>query len=219
MIKDQKVSLAALRILAYTILVKAISGVVIIIGTALSSDALYSVAMTAEIINTVACVLCLIGVTALSKQFIYAFRTTIAVLLLESFAMLSAVFELFLTATGHTAMASATDYFALASSSAGRLLIGAALLFLMKAFGEMQQNDGNSSAASSAVKTSIVYCCLVAASVVLSGLKVVSNLSALEAVSMIINLSAIALEVLMYRMASKAAYSYWRKSTAGALGM
>lgn len=48
----------------------------------LTSDILITASYTAAFINTVACVICLVGVTALSKRFVYVLRFMVTVLML-----------------------------------------------------------------------------------------------------------------------------------------
>ena len=149
-----EVSVAALRGLTYTILIKAAIGAaalvcIIAAGFALRSgspympviSAVYAAALMVRFINIVACVMCLGGMCELSKHFLAAHRILAAVPVLECAVILLIALEKTLVTGNYGTVSAIVTIIMHASAAAGRLLAGASFLFLTKGFGELLRRD------------------------------------------------------------------------------
>lgn len=217
-----RVSVPALRILTYTILIKAgISAVrlmcTVAAGIALLSSAedmsatgsIFVVAQTAGLINIVACVMCLDGIRALSSKFITTQRIMVAVLITDCFMLLPVTAQLYLMIIGKTAAASALNAIMLTLEAAESLLIGSAFLFLMKGFGESLRNEGDS--ASACEKLGTIYLCFAAANAAVTVFMGPDSGIPLLAAETVLALAGVILEVLIFIRVRSAAFRIWRK--------
>lgn len=199
-----------MRILTYTILIKAVIDSFLLISMTLTSDILITASYTAAFINTVACVICLIGVTALSKRFVYVLRLMVTVLMLMSVMILMyAIGRLFTVLDPGPAN---IMYIERTLMAAVRIVFGVAFLFLMKGFGESLKDDGDEYSASATEKTGIIYMCC---SSMMAFLKILDGTvpGVIVPVSVIIYAASVIIEILMYRRAYEAAFCIWRKHT------
>ena len=207
---NKRVSFRALRILTYTILFKAIIDAVILISGLTGSDLIYTIARFAGFINLVACVLCFVGVTALSSRFITAHRIIVAMLILECVALLMVTVELRLMVINHEAAAATVEFITLYLIAAGRLLIGAAFFFLMTGFGKVLREEGEISSALTSERLGFIYLFCNSFGVVFWTFVLSADGAVLIAVREAWKAVGIILEILMYRRASDAAFLIWK---------
>ncbi len=223
----RKVSVRALRILTYTILIKAVLSAVFLICTlagvialrsasanVIFSEVIFLLAQAAEFINIVACVMCLGGITALSIRFVATHMTMVIVLVLECVLLMMFTAEVSLAAVNNET-ASTFSTIMLILYAAIILLIGAAFLFCMRGFGEVLRRENDSASAESAEKLGIIYLIINAVGAALFVLSISGGgIMMLLALSLLYLLGAI-LELIMYRKAYDAAFRYWRKHAFG----
>ena len=207
---NKRVSFRALRILTCTILFKAIIDTVVLVSRTAGADLIYTVAHFADFIDLVACVLCFVGVTALSSRFVISHRFTVAALILECVALLLVTVELRLMVSQYEAAAAAAGFITLFLISAGRLLIGAAFFFFMTGFGRMLRDDGENAFATASTRLGIIYLCCNSLGAILRPLVLTSNSTMLIAIPVVFEIAGIILEFLMYRNASNAAFLIWK---------
>ncbi len=210
MIDIHRGSFTALRILTYIMLIKAGVDAVMLVSKLTSSDIMLTIARTADFISIVACVLCLVGVTGISKRFVYVFRMMVAVLLLDSIAMLFAAIELRMSAGNYLTAAAVLKYIALASVAAERLLIGAAFLLLMKSFGSLLDSVGDHTASVTAERSGQIYLVCNTVCVILSLMREFAGIQTVIIMASVMDLVIIVIEIVMYRIAADAAFRYWR---------
>jgi len=208
---NKRVSFRALRILTYTILFKAIIDAVILISGLTGSDLIYTIARFAGFINLVACVLCFVGVTALSSRFITAHRITVAVLILECVALLMVTVELRLMVINYEAAAAVGEYITLFLIAAGRLLIGAAFFLLMTGFGKILREEEQIASALSSERMGIIYLCCSSIGAILRLFALSSDSTIITAVSAAFDIAGIILDILVYRRATDSAFLIWKK--------
>ena len=207
---NNKFSFRALRVLTYTVLSKAIIDAVILVSMMTDSHVLLTIAHAAEFVCIVAFVMCLGGITALSKKFDTERRIMVIVLILDCITLLLIMFEIRMLISSD----SAAGYFesiALVSFAAERLLLGAAFLLLMKGFGEILRNEGDDASATASERLGMIYLCSNSAAAILAAFVVTTGKAPLIAASAVFELAGIILEFLMYRRASGTALLLWRK--------
>lgn len=224
----RRVSVRALRILTYTILVKALVSAGMLFCTAAAHFAVRSssgdisgyadaqiICQAVYFIDIVVCVMCLIGVISLSKRFVYTHRVMVAVLITYCAVILLFSAELRLALGSYEKAANAVGIITLVMSAAVRLLVGAAFLLLMKGFGEvLLQAVGDEAMASKTERLGLIYfgCNTVAA---LSGSLAGSALGSSSMAAIVLDFAVVILEFLMYRRASAAAFRIWRRRAFG----
>ena len=207
---NKRVSFRALRTLTYLILFKAIIDTVVLVSRTAGADLIYTVAHFADFIDLVACVLCFVGVTALSSRFVLSHRFTVAALILECVALLLVTVELRLMVSQYEAAAAAAGFITLFLISAERLLIGAAFFFLMTGFGKILREEGDIASATASERLGITYLCCNSLGAILRPLVLTSNSTMLIAIPVVFEIAGIILEFLMYRNASNAAFLIWK---------
>ena len=219
-----RISVTALRVLTYTMLIKAVISAVMLICMIAEVFALrssmpdvtvvgvvYLIAQTAEFINIVACVLCLGGIAALSACFVSARKLMVAVLLVQCLLLLLTTVGLGLTTGSNETEISYAQIITLASDSAERLLIGAAFLFCMKGFGEVLRNDGDKGSAEVCERLGAVYLYCSIGGVILHTLVISKESRYVWIVLAGLFFVWAILEFLMYFKVSDAAFRIWRK--------
>ena len=207
---NKRVSFRALRTLTYLILFKAIIDTVVLVSRTAGADLIYTVAHFADFINLVACVLCFVGVTALSSRFVLSHRFTVAALILECVALLPVTVELRLMVSQYEAAAASAGFITLFLISAERLLIGAAFFFLMTGFGKILREEGDIASATASERLGITYLCCNSLGAILRPLVLTPNSTMLIAIPVVFEIAGIILEFLMYRNASNAAFLIWK---------
>ncbi len=215
----KRVSVTALRILTYTILIKAVISAVMLICTAAAwfslrpgapdlpqTGVVFVIAEAVGFINIVATVMCLSGISWLSRRFVAAHRIMVAVLITQCVLMMLITIELALS-VNNVAGTAAVEMFMLAFEAADRLLIGAAFLFCMKGFGEILREDGDQVSAVAIERLGTAYFVCSIAGVI----PLIMTFAKAVAFITIYYLAGAILEFLMYRKASDAAFRIWRK--------
>lgn len=157
----RRVSARTLRLLTYTILIKAVISTVMlsctmVVGLELLSvieavpavDSIYIIAQALGFVNIVACVMCLGGISALSEKFTVSHILMVVVLIIECIMTLLVALEMRLMVLGNSDAASVVEFVMLASVAVARLLMGVALFFFMKGIGEILRRYGDITAAS-----------------------------------------------------------------------
>lgn len=223
----RKVSVRALRILTYTMLIKAVLSAVFLICTlagvialrsatanVIFSEVIFLLAQAVEFINIVACVMCLGGITALSISFVATHMTMVIVLILECVLLMMFTAEVCLTAVNNE-NASAFGTIMLVLYAVIILLIGAAFLFCMRGFGEVLRRENDAASAESAEKLGIIYLIISAVVTALFVLTIPRGGIVMLLALSLLYLSEAILELLMYRKAYDAAFRFWRKHAFG----
>lgn len=207
---NKRVSFRALRILTYTILFKAIIDSITLIGELIESDLIYTIGRFADFINIVACVLCFVGIVALSTKFIYSHRIMVAVLILECVTVMLATFELRLFLSGYEVADDVVEWITLISMAAGRLLVGAAFFFLMTGFGEILRAEGNIVLAAAFEKLGLLYPCCNSIHAVLRTVSIAADNTVISTAAAAFEILGIVLVIIMYRRVSDAAFMIWK---------
>ena len=219
-----RISVLALRILTYTILIKAVISAVMLICMiaeifALRSSTpdvtvvgvIYLITQTAEFINIAACVMCLGGIAALSACFVSTRKIMVTVLLTQCLVLLLTTVSLGLATGNNETATSYAKTITLASDSAERLLIGAAFLFCLKGFGEVLRNDGDAGSAEACERLGAVYLYCNIAGIILHTLVISKGSRSVWIVLAGLFFVWAILEFLMYFKVSDAAFRIWRK--------
>ena len=219
-----RISVTALRVLTYTILIKAVISAVMLICMIAEVFALrssmpdvtvvgvvYLIAQTAGFINIAACVICLGGIAALSAYFVSTRKIMVMVLLIQCLVLLLTTVSLGLATGNNETATSYAQTIMLASDSAERLLIGAAFLFCMKGFGEVLRNDGDTGSAVVCERLGTVYLYCSIAGVILHTLVISKDSSSVWIVLAVLFFVWAVLELLIYFKVSDAAFRIWRK--------
>ncbi len=222
------ISARTLRILTYTILIKAVISTVMlscttVVGLELLSvikevpgvDSIYIITQALGFINIVACVMCLGGISALSEKFTVSHILMVVVLIIECIMTLLVALEMRLMVLGNSDAASVVEFVMLASVAVARLLMGVALFFFMKGIGEILRRYGDITAASLSEHLGFVYICCNTVAVILAGFTWIGSGIAVLILSAVINFAAAILELLMYRKTSDATFRLWRQRTFG----
>ena len=223
-----RVSVPALRILTYTILIKSVISTVMlscttVVGLELLSvteevpavDSIYIITQALGFINIVACVMCLGGISALSEKFTVSHILMVVVLIIECIMTLLVALEMRLMVLGNSDAASVVEFVMLASVAVARLLMGVALFFFLKGIGEILRRYGDITAASLSEHLGFVYICCNTVAVILAGFIWIGSGIVVLIVSTVINLAAAILELLMYRKTSDATFRLWRQRAFG----
>ncbi len=219
-----RVSVHALRILTYTILTKAlISAVMFLCALAawislnVASPAiqiieiLFITSVAAGFLNCVAVMMCLGGVSLLSKRFVSTRRIMVAVLLLWCSAILMAIVQIGLDGAGCSSAAAAAGDLMLTSVGAEKLLTGAAFLFITKGFGEALREEGDDVRPAAMERLGRVYYCFTIFSILLMAVGLLKFVPAFLPVQASLYLAGAVLEFMIYRRVSDAAFRIWRK--------
>lgn len=221
----RKVSVRALRILTYTILIKAVLDAVALacdISARLAlltnmtaipaTDAIYMISRAAMFVNIVACVMCLGAITQLSDRLVAAYRIMAVVLISECVTLLMLAVEIRLMVSGYETVAAALDSIMLTLIAAEKLLIGVAFLFLMRGFGGALKDIGDDGSGTILARLGAIYLWICIISGVLKVLMPTMRENMFLAAAAF-DLVEVVIEVLMYLKTADAAFRIWRSRT------
>ena len=220
----KNVSVRALRILTYTILIKAVISAVKLVCSAadglaarmiipgwIGAGTVYVIAQMTGFIAIIAGVMCLVGISVLSKHFVYSYRVAVAVLIMESTALLMATLDIFLTINKVSEANIASGVIVLLSIVVARLLIGVALLLLMRGFGEVLRDAEDFKSATAHERLGSIYFCFNFVAVMLAGLAETKGSDAAFFSALAVSFFCIILELIIYRTISDSAFRIWRQ--------
>ena len=220
----KSVSVRSLRVLAYTILIKAVVSAVklgcsaadglaarSIIPEWTGTGTVYVIAQMIGFNAIITGVMCLGGISVLSKSFVYSYRVAVVVLIMECTALLIAALDIFLTINRVAAARVASGLIVLCSIVAARLLIGVAILLLMRGFGEALRKSEDVRSAASHERFGLIYLYFNCAAVILAGLAETNGSDTAFYSALAISLICIVLEILIYLTISDTAFRIWRQ--------
>lgn len=207
---NKRVSFKGLRILTYTILIKAVIDAGMLVSRLLESDVLLTITHAAEFINITACVLCLGGAVALSSLFVHVHRMMVVMLILKCLTLLMISVDLFLIISNNDPATGGPGFVALILFIAGRLIAGAALFLLMKGFGEILRKEGDNDAAAAMEKTGVIYLICNSIGAILAALVGAIAGAALFVMAIVFDVLCVILETMMFQKTSAAAFRIWK---------